>query len=113
MAATKPKAPTESKTPAKTLKAPAKARATKAKTDGLHRPVQPSAELGAIVGDKPLARADIVAALWVYIKKNELQDPKDGRNIKADDTLAKVFGKKEASMFEMSKLVSGHVSAID
>ncbi|KKC24619.1 SWIB/MDM2 domain-containing protein [Sphingomonas sp. SRS2] len=80
-----------------------------AKADGLHRPVQPSKELGEIVGDKPLTRANVVSAVWDYIKKNKLQDPKGGRNIKADDKLAKVFGKKEATMFEMNKHLSSHL----
>lgn len=81
----------------------------KAKPDGLHRPVQPSEELGAIVGNKAMTRADVVSAVWAYIKKNDLQDPKDRRNIKADEKLAKVFGKKEASMFEMNKHLAAHL----
>lgn len=80
-----------------------------AKADGLHRPVQPSKELGAIVGEKPMTRADVVSKIWDYIKKNKLQDPKDGRNINADDKLAKIFGKKQATMFEMNKHISGHL----
>ena len=79
------------------------------KVDGLHRPVQPSAELAAIIGDKPTTRSDVVSALWAYIKKNKLQDPNDGREILADDKLAAVFGKKKASMFEMNKHVSAHL----
>ena len=81
----------------------------KAKPDGLHRPVQPSEELGAIVGNKAMTRADVVSAVWAYIKKNDLQDPKDRRNIKADEKLAKVFGKNEASMFEMNKHLAAHL----
>ena len=80
------------------------------RTDGLHRPVQPSDELGAIIGTKPMTRADVVSKVWDYIKANKLQDPKDGRNIKADEKLAKVFGKKEATMFEMNKHLSGHLT---
>ena len=80
-----------------------------AKTDGLHRPVQPSKELGEIVGDKPMTRADVVSKVWEYIKKNDLQDPKDRRNIKADARLEKVFGKKEATMFELSKHLANHL----
>ena len=102
-----------------TTKAPAKKAPAKSKTaggpekkvDGLHRPVQPSPELAEIVGDKPLARAEIVSAMWVYIKKNDLQDPKDRREILADDKLEKVFGKKKVSMFEMNKHISNHVKA--
>ena len=84
-------------------------KAKTAKTDGLHRPVQPSDDLGAIVGTKPLTRADVVSKVWDYIKKNKLQDPKDGRTINADDKLAKIFGKKQATMFEMNKHLSGHL----
>lgn len=80
-----------------------------AKADGLHRPVQPSKELGAIVGDKPMTRADVVSKVWDYIKKHDLQDAKDRRNIKADDKLSKIFGKKEASMFEMNKHLARHL----
>lgn len=81
------------------------------RADGLHRPVQPSDELSAIVGTKPMTRANVVSKVWDYIKANKLQDPKDGRNIKADDKLAKVFGKKEATMFEMNKHLSDHLKA--
>lgn len=113
-----------SKAPAKAPKkaapkAPAKAKSAGAKSaggggqkaDGLHRPVQPSPELAAIVGEKPLARSEIVSSLWEYIKKNDLQDPKDRREILADDKLEKVFGKKKVSMFEMNKHISNHVKA--
>lgn len=108
-----------SKTPAKETKTPAKKTESKKsggaktgqKADGLHRPVQPSPELAAIVGDKPLARSEIVSSMWEYIKKNDLQDPKDRREILADDTLEKVFGKKKVSMFEMNKHISNHVKA--
>jgi upstream activation factor subunit UAF30 len=79
------------------------------KTDGAHKTVQPSKELGAIVGDKPLKRTDVVSKLWEYIKANKLQNAKDGRQIDADEKLAKVFGKKSVSMFEMNKLVSAHL----
>ncbi|MFZ5707999.1 MAG: SWIB/MDM2 domain-containing protein [Pseudomonadota bacterium] len=82
-----------------------------ARADGLHRPVQPSDDLGAIVGTKPMTRADVVSKVWDYIKANKLQDPKDGRNIKADDKLARIFGKKEATMFEMNKHLSAHLKA--
>jgi chromatin remodeling complex protein RSC6 len=89
---------------------PAK-RTKDAKTDGLHSQVQPSKELGEIVGDKPLTRADVVSRIWAYIKKNGLQDAQDRRNIKADEKLARVFGKKQASMFEMNKHLTRHLKA--
>lgn len=67
--------------------------------------------LHPIVGSKPLPRTEVVKKLWEYIKKNKLQDPKEKRNINADDNLKKVFnGKKTVSMFEMTKLVSKHLS---
>jgi upstream activation factor subunit UAF30 len=71
----------------------------------------PSPDLAAIVGDKPLPRTEVVKKLWVYIKKNGLQDAKNKRNINADDKLKPVFGgKKTVTMFEMTSLVSKHLS---
>ncbi|MDO6416367.1 SWIB/MDM2 domain-containing protein [Sphingomonas sp. BIUV-7] len=87
----------------------AKATTAKAPTGGIHKPVTPSAELGAIVGTSPLPRSEIVSKMWEYIKKNNLQDAKDKRQINADDKLEKVFGKKSVSMFEMNKHISTHV----
>ena len=92
---------------AKTKAAP-KPRA-EGKADGLHRPLQPSPELAAIVGSTPLARSDVVSKLWEHIKKNDLQNPQDKREILADDKLEKVFGKKQVTMFEMNKLISPHL----
>lgn len=75
------------------------------------KPVTPDEALAAIVGAKPLPRTELTKKLWVYIKKNGLQDPKVKTKINADDKLKKVFdGKKSVSMFEMTKLVSGHVT---
>jgi chromatin remodeling complex protein RSC6 len=75
------------------------------------KPVTPDAALAAVVGSKPLPRTELTKALWVYIKKNNLQDPKKKTIIIADAALKKVFdGKKSVSMFEMTKLVSGHVT---
>jgi chromatin remodeling complex protein RSC6 len=83
--------------------------ATAPKTGGIHKPVTPSAELAAVVGNGPMPRSEIVSKLWEYIKKNDLQDSKDRRQINADGPLEKVFGKKSVSMFEMNKHVSNHV----
>jgi chromatin remodeling complex protein RSC6 len=80
------------------------------KTGGIHKPVTPSAELAAVVGKGPMPRSEIVSKLWEYIKKNDLQDSKDKRQINADDKLEKIFGKKSVSMFEMNKHVSAHVT---
>ena len=79
------------------------------KTGGIHKPVTPSADLGAVVGTGAMPRSEIVSKLWEYIKKNGLQDSKDKRQINADAKLEKVFGKKSVSMFEMNKHVSSHV----
>ena len=74
------------------------------------KPVQPDDKLAAVVGAKPLPRTELTKKLWVYIKKNKLQDPKKKTNINADDALKAVFnGKKTVTMFEMTKLVSGHI----
>ena len=74
------------------------------------KPVQPSAALAEVVGSKPIPRTEITKKLWAYIKKNGLQDKKNKRMIKSDDTLKPVFGgKARVNMFEMTKLVSKHV----
>jgi len=75
------------------------------------KPVTPDAALAAVVGSNPLPRTELTKKLWAYIKKNGLQDKKVRTNINADDKLKVVFGgKKTVSMFEMTKLVSGHVA---
>lgn len=75
------------------------------------KPMTISSELAAIVGKGPMPRSEVVKKLWVYIKKNDLQDPKNKRNINADENLKKVFGGKGVvNMFEMTKLVSKHLS---
>jgi chromatin remodeling complex protein RSC6 len=74
------------------------------------KPLQPSAELGAIVGTSPIPRTEVVKKVWDYIKKNGLQDKTNRRNINADDKLAKVFGgKMQVNMFEMTGLISKHL----
>jgi chromatin remodeling complex protein RSC6 len=74
------------------------------------KPVQPSAALAEIIGNKAMPRTEVTKKLWAYIKKNNLQDPKNKRNIKADAALKVVFGGKAVvNMFEMTKLVSKHV----
>jgi chromatin remodeling complex protein RSC6 len=70
----------------------------------------PSAELAKVVGSKPLPRTEVVKKLWAYIKKNKLQDTKNKRNINADENLKVIFGKNTVNMFEMTKLVSKHLS---
>ncbi len=94
----------------------AKKAATKKKTkvkskpnSGFMRAVQPDDVLAAVVGSKPLPRTQITKKIWSYIKKKDLQDKRDRRQINADDKLLKVFnGKKSVSMFEMTKLLNKH-----
>ena len=76
------------------------------------RPVTPSADLAEVIGAKPVPRTEVTKKLWAYIKKNGLQDKKNKRMIKADDTLKPVFGgKAQVNMFEMTKLVNKHLRA--
>jgi chromatin remodeling complex protein RSC6 len=75
------------------------------------KPMKVSPDLAKVVGEGPMPRSEVVKALWVYIKKNNLQDPANKRNINADENLKKVFGGKAVvNMFEMTKLVSAHLS---
>ena len=75
------------------------------------KPMQPSAQLAEVIGDKPMPRTEVTKKLWAYIKKNGLQDAKNKRNINADAKLKPVFGGKgTVSMFEMTKLVNKHLS---
>jgi chromatin remodeling complex protein RSC6 len=76
----------------------------------LLKPYNLSADLEAVVGKGPMPRGQVVKKIWEYIKKHDLQNPKNKRNILADDKLMPLFGKKEVTMFEMTKLVSGHMS---
>ncbi|MGE3171754.1 MAG: SWIB/MDM2 domain-containing protein [Planctomycetota bacterium] len=78
----------------------------------LMKPVQPDAALAAVVGSEPKPRSEITKKLWDYIKANDLQDPKNKRNINADDKLKAVFGgKSTVTMFEMTKLVNQHIES--
>ena len=77
---------------------------------GLQRPVTPSADLAAITGADPLPRSQVVSKVWDHIRKNNLQNPENKREIVADDKLRKVFGKDRCSMFEMNKHLSRHLS---
>ena len=76
----------------------------------LMKPMNLTPELEVIVGKGPMPRGQVVKQMWVYIKKNNLQNPSNKRNIIADDKLKPIFGgKSEVTMFEMTKLVSGHL----
>jgi len=78
----------------------------------LMKPVQPDEALSKIVGSKAIPRGELTKKLWDYIKKNKLQDEKKRTQINADDALKVVFGgKKSVTMFEMTKLVAGHVKS--
>lgn len=75
------------------------------------KPMNISADLAAVVGKGPMPRSEVTKNIWAYIKKHGLQDAKNKRNINADENLKKVFGgKATVSMFEMTKLVSAHLS---
>ena len=87
----------------------AKAAPAKKANPALMRPLQPSKELAAVVGSEPLPRPEVVSKVWDYIKKNNLQNPANKREIKADDKLEKVFGKKSVTMFEMNKHLAQHL----
>lgn len=114
------KKPAAKKSPAKKpmKKAAAKRPAAKAKKPATKRkpnaafmkPMNPSAMLAAVVGSSPMPRTEVTSKLWGYIKKNNLQDKTNRRMINADDKLREVFGgKRQVSMFEMTKLVSKHL----
>jgi upstream activation factor subunit UAF30 len=86
-------------------------RAARVPNPAFMKAMQPSSDLAHVVGDKPMPRTEVVKKLWAYIKKHGLQDQKERRNINADENLRPVFGgKRQVSMFEMTKLVNQHLS---
>ncbi|MFN8846574.1 MAG: SWIB/MDM2 domain-containing protein [Bdellovibrionales bacterium] len=112
--ATKKAAP--KKATKKTAKPAAAKKATKKAAGGKRKPnpafmkaLTPSSTLAAVVGATPLPRTEVVKKLWAYIKKNNLQDKNNKRNINADDKLKSIFGKATVNMFEMTKIVSKHL----
>mgnify|MGYP000880102194 CR=1 FL=1 len=106
-AATKKAAP---KKATKKAAAPKKAKTARKPNAAFMKALTPSAALAAVVGNSPLPRTEVVKKLWAYIKKNNLQDQKNRRNINADAKLKEVFGgKTTVSMFDMTKLVSKHL----
>ena len=105
------KAPVKKKPVAKKAPAKKKAAVKRKPNPAFMKPMTPSAALAAVVGAKPLPRTEVTKKIWKYIKKHDLQDAKNRRNINADDKLKPVFGgKKQVSMFEMTKLVNNHLS---
>jgi len=114
MPAKKAKKPAKKKAPAKKKvskkKAPAKKKTARKPNPAFMRPMQPDEFLGVVVGMKAIPRTEITKKLWDYIKKNKLQDPVNRRMINADEPLKQVFGgKKQVSMFEMTKLIAKHM----
>ncbi len=106
----KPKAdkPAKAAPKPKAAKAPADPKAPK-KPDALQQPLTPSAELAVIVGKDPLPRGQVVSKVWDYIRKHNLQNPADKREILADANLKKVFGRDKCTMFEMNKYLAQHL----
>ncbi len=102
--ATAKKAPAAKAAPAKA--APAK----RAPNAAFMKPMTPSATLAAVIGSKPMPRTEVTKKVWEYIKKNKLQDATNKRMINADAKLKEIFKKPQVSMFEMTKLISGHLS---
>ncbi len=105
------KATKEAKPAAKAAAPKATKAAAGAKPNALQQPLKPSADLGAIVGTSPIPRGEVVSKVWEYIKKHNLQNPENKREILADDKLKKVFGKDKCSMFEMNKHLAAHLKA--
>lgn len=105
-----PKKATAKKATAKKAAAPKKAKSARKPNAAFMKPLNPSKELAEIVGASALPRTEVMKKVWAYIKKNNLQDAKNRRAINADDKLKAVFGgKKQVTMFEMTKLVSNHL----
>jgi chromatin remodeling complex protein RSC6 len=98
--------PAEKATAVKAVKTAAK----KTAATGFNKPLTPSKELAAVIGTKALPRTEVTKKLWEYIKKHKLQDQADKRRINADAKLKVIFKADQVSMFEMTKLVSAHLS---
>jgi upstream activation factor subunit UAF30 len=77
--------------------------------NALQKPLQPSEELAVIVGSSPIARGEVVSKVWEYIKKHNLQNPENKREIIGDAALKKVFGRDKVTMFEMNKYLAQHL----
>jgi chromatin remodeling complex protein RSC6 len=79
------------------------------KTTAFNKPLQPSTELAAVVGADPLPRTEVVSKVWDYIRKHQLQNPENKREIIADEKLKAVFGRDKVTMFEMNKYLAQHL----
>ena len=84
--------------------------AAKAPNSAFMKPMQPSPELAKVVGSDPLPRSEVTKKVWDHIKKNNLQNPENKREIIADDKLEPVFGSKRLNMFQMTKAINKHLS---
>jgi len=93
----------------KAVKKVAKKKVARKPNAAFMRPLMPSGPLAAIVGSVPMPRTEVTSKIWAYIKKNKLQDAVNRRMINADDKLKALFGKTQASMFELTKYVSKHL----
>lgn len=103
-------APAKKKVAKKAAPAKKKTAAKRKPNAAFMKAMTPSASLAAVVGSSALPRTEVTKKIWAYIKKNKLQDSVNRRNINADDKLKEIFGgKKQVSMFEMTKLVSKHL----
>jgi chromatin remodeling complex protein RSC6 len=113
--ATKKKAAPKKATAKKTVKKAAPKKATAKKkvarkpNAAFMRPLMPTGPLAAIIGSSPMPRTEVTSQIWKYIKKNKLQDAVNRRMINADEKLKALFGKAQASMFELTKFVSKHL----
>ena len=109
--ATKKKATKKKATKKKVAKKKAKKTKSKRKPNAAFmKALQPSAALSAVIGSGAVPRTQVIKKIWAYIKKNNLQNPKNKRNILADDKLKAVFGKSEVSMFQMAGILNKHLS---
>lgn len=112
--AKKAAAPVKAAAPAKKAAAPAKKAAAPAAkrtpNAAFMKAMTPSAELAAVIGNKPVPRTEVTKKVWEYIKANKLQDSENKRNINADAKLKPIFGKAQVTMFEMTKLINAHLS---
>jgi upstream activation factor subunit UAF30 len=89
---------------------PTEKKTSRRRVNPLQKPLQPSDELAAVVGSRPLPRGQVVSKVWDYIRSHNLQNPENRREILADEKLRKVFGKDKVTMFEMNKHLAQHLN---
>ena len=98
------------KTTAKKATSKTTTKSTRKPNAAFMKAMTPSSELAAVIGPAAVARTEVVKKIWDYIKEHNLQNPKNKRNIIADEKLSKVFGKKEVTMFELASIIGRHLS---